>query len=65
MKCNVVFQESGVGAIGLGGKSTWNVDEEITELVEEKSTKKPVTKPVQQHSAGRNVEGDPGPKYYA
>ena len=35
------FQDSGVGAIGLGGKSAWDVDDEMQEIREEgKSTVK-------------------------
>jgi hypothetical protein len=47
------LQDSGVGSIGLGGKNTWNVDDEMEELKDEgtkkstqKSQKTNIDKPV-------------------
>ena len=31
-------KDSGIGGIGLGGKSSWDVDEEMAELKQEKTT---------------------------
>ena len=46
--------ESGIGAIGLGGKSSWNVEDELTELKHEKA--KTVTKPTGKTSrTGENL----------